>query len=46
MTGQNQHNWLDFFCQETFFDVLGKSVDRVGLIFSVRKRFLTSWARA
>jgi len=29
MTGQNQHNWPDFFCQETFFEVLGKGVARV-----------------
>jgi len=26
MTGQNRHNWPDFFCQETFFQVLGKGV--------------------
>jgi len=23
MTGQNRHNWPDFFCKETFFKVLG-----------------------
>jgi len=23
---QNQHNWPDFFCQGTFFEVLGKDV--------------------
>jgi len=28
MTGQNQHNWLGFFCQGTFFKVLGKGVAR------------------
>jgi len=28
MTGQNQHNWPDFFCQGTFFEVLGKGVAR------------------
>jgi len=26
MTGQNQHNWPDFFYQKTFFEVLGKGV--------------------
>jgi len=26
MTGQNRHNWPDFFCQETFFEVLGKGI--------------------
>jgi len=26
MTGQNQHNCPDFFCQEKFFEVLGKGV--------------------
>jgi len=28
MTGQNRHNWLDFFYQRTFFEVLGKGVAR------------------
>jgi len=26
MTGQNRHNWPDFFCQGTFFEALGKGV--------------------
>jgi len=26
MTGQIRHNWPDFFCQETFFEILGKGV--------------------
>jgi len=26
MTGQNRLNWPDFFCQEKFFEVLGKGV--------------------
>jgi len=28
MTGQNRHNWSDFFCRRTFFEVLGKGVAR------------------
>jgi len=28
LTGQNRHNWPDFFCQGTFFEVLGKAVAR------------------
>jgi len=28
MTGQNRHNWSEFFCQGTFFEVLSKGVDR------------------
>jgi len=27
MTGQNQHNWPDFFCKGTFVEVLGLSFD-------------------
>jgi len=23
MTGQNRHNWPDFFSKETFFEILG-----------------------
>jgi len=26
MTGQNRHNLPDFFCQGTFFEILGKDV--------------------
>jgi len=28
MTGENRHNWPDFFCQRTLFEVLGKGVAR------------------
>jgi len=28
MTEENQHNWPDFFCQGTYFEVLGKGVAR------------------
>jgi len=28
VTGQNRHNWPDFFCQGTFLEVLGKGVAR------------------
>jgi len=28
MTGQNRHNWPDFFCQGKIFKVLGKDVAR------------------
>jgi len=28
MTGQSRHNWPDFFCQATFFEVLGKDLAR------------------
>jgi len=28
MTGQNQDNWPNFFCQGTFFEVFGKGVAR------------------
>jgi len=28
MTGQNRYNGPDFFCQGTFFEVLGKGVAR------------------
>jgi len=28
MTGQNWHKWPDLFCQEKFFEVLGKGIVR------------------
>jgi len=40
MTGQNRHNWPDFFYKETFFEVLSKGVARrLGSPYQLKRCF-------